>query len=143
MNQGVHYCAPYKKISSRPAEDYPIDVLSSVPPLLRASNPNEALPKPWPNGGLFSGPEPTPGCGYEAIYVPANSAYYINQNLRSANPPPGAIYQYVSFTREGNNLGSQPGVYWLNDGNNKYPADNRYMIRFVKESNEGQGNGGR
>ena len=139
MNQGFNYCSPYKKVSSRSPQDYPVDVPATVDPLLRASNPNEALPKPWPNGGLFSGPEPAPGSGYEAIYVPANSAYYINQNLRSANPPPGAINQYISFTREGNNLGSQPGVYWLNDGNNKYPADNRYMIRFIKNSGDYRG----
>lgn len=124
---------------NRGKTDYPVDVVSPVDPLLRASNPFESIPRPLPNGGLFSGPEPTPGSGYEAIYVPASSSYYINQNLRSANPPPGAVYQYISFTRPGNNLGSQPGVYWLNDGQNRYPADNRYMIRFIKNQPDYRG----
>ena len=140
MNDGVRYCPPYQQKKTNNIGDYAVDIEGSVPPLLRASNPNEALPKPWPNGGLFSGPEPAPGSGYEAIYVPANSAYYINQNLRSVdNLVPGSTTQYVSISRLGNNYAVQPGINWLNDANARYPADNRYMIRFVKDTPEYKG----
>lgn len=145
MNNGVKYCPPAYKKHSLNVGDYPVDVQSSVPPLLRGNNPQEYLQKPLPNGGLFSGPEPAPGSGYEAIYVPANSAYYINQNLRSVdNMVPGSTTQYVSISRSSNNMGVMPGVYWLNDDGkqgSKYPADGRYMIRFVKNTPEY--NGGR
>jgi hypothetical protein len=45
----------------------------------------------------------------------------------------------VSISRLGNNYAVQPGVSWLNDANAKYPADNRYMIRFVKDTPEYKG----
>jgi hypothetical protein len=35
---------------------------------------------------------------------------YINQNLRSANPPPGATTQYPGNIRPGNNWQGMPGV---------------------------------
>lgn len=37
--------------------------------------------------------------------------YLINVCLKSACPPPDAVYQYPGFTRPGNNIQSMPGVY--------------------------------
>jgi hypothetical protein len=54
-------------------------------------------------------------------------------NLKSANPPPGAEYSYVSTTRPGNNYSCRPGIFWLNDPNSKYPSNNRYHIQFSKD----------
>ena len=36
----------------------------------------------------------------------------IHHNLKSANPPPGAIYQYPGTIRCGNNYMAMPGVIW-------------------------------
>ena len=45
-----------------------------------------------------------------AIFNPS----YIQNNLRSANPPPGATEQYVGGDRLGNNYAPMPGTYWFN-----------------------------
>jgi hypothetical protein len=39
----------------------------------------------------------------------------INNNLRSANPPPMATEQYPGTNRLGNNYIAMPGVYWYSD----------------------------
>ena len=61
-------------------------------------------PKPSPNGGLYTGPEPPTNAPWASISVTPDVDYMINQNLRSANPPPGAIYQYPGNIRPGNNF---------------------------------------
>jgi hypothetical protein len=131
-NLNSHCAAPYN--SSPQNKDYIVDVVSEVPPELRWNNPHESVPEiAMPkNGGLFSGPEPKPGSGYEAIKVPPTGTYYIHYNLRSANPPPGALEHYCGTNRSSNNYLPMPNVYWLNDGSNRYPADNRYIIKFTK-----------
>lgn len=43
--------------------------------------------------------------------------HLINVVLRSACPPPDAIFQYPGFTRPGNNYQSMPGVYQDVHGN--------------------------
>lgn len=42
--------------------------------------------------------------------------YLIHVCLKSACPPPDAIYQYPGFTRPGNNEQKMPGVYESVDG---------------------------
>ena len=51
----------------------------------------------------------------------------IHNNLKSANPSPGATVQYVGTERLGNNYVSMPGVQWYNEGD----ARGLYRIRGV------------
>jgi len=67
-------------------------------------------PKPSRNGGLYTGQEPPAGSPWAAIPVVPDVDYMINQNLQSANPPPGAIYQYPGNIRPGNNFQAFPGL---------------------------------
>ncbi len=127
-----NYCKPNYKQSPFNT-DYPVDVKSDVAPELRAHNPSTALPPSPVNGGLFRGPQATGP--HASIPVPPNSSYYIHVNLKSANPPPGAEYSYISTTRPGNNYSCRPGVFWVNDPNSNYPTNNRYHIQFTKGLN--------
>lgn len=65
---------------------------------------------PRPNGGLFTGETFHEGAPYANIPVVPDSGYLIHYNLRSANPPKEALYQYPSTLRPGNNTPIQPGV---------------------------------
>lgn len=71
-----------------------------------------SMPPPPPslNGGLYTG-EPfakdAPWRNFPAI---PDAGYLIHYNLRSANPPPDAIYQYPGNVRPGNNYQTMPGV---------------------------------
>lgn len=65
-------------------------------------------PPPQRNGGLYSGPNSTKP--WAAIPVIPDVDYMTHVNLRSANPPPGAIYQYQGNIRPGNNFQSFPGL---------------------------------
>jgi hypothetical protein len=62
------------------------------------------------NGGLYSGPEAPPGAPWAAIPVVPDVDYLIHENLKSANPPAGALYQYPGNIRPGNNFQSFPGL---------------------------------
>jgi hypothetical protein len=115
-----------KKI--RGGRDFPVDSVSPVLPELRANNPYTAIPPSPVNGGLFSGKQAVGA--YASIPVPPTSTYYIHYNLRSANPPPGAIYHYPATNRMGNNYTPMPGIYWLNDETRD--MDGRYHIKFAK-----------
>jgi len=128
--QSVKYCQPqYKKSTYN--SDYPVDVKSDISPVLRANTPFEALPPSPVNGGLFSGPQAIGP--YASIPVPPSGTYYIHENLKSANPPPGATTHYIGYNRSTNNYLPMPGIFWLNDSHAKYPADNRYHIKFSKD----------
>lgn len=92
--------------------NYPVDKKSQIPIELRASGINEQIPPPPPNGGLYGGPvclKP-----WMPIPVTPTTTNLIQNNLRSANPPPGATEQYVGTNRKGNNYVGMPGVYWYN-----------------------------
>ncbi len=130
----ARFCNSQKKPSEF-KNDYPITVENGIPPGFR-NTPTEALPPPARNGGLFSGPEPPRGSGYEAIPVPASGIYYIAENLKSANPPPGATTHFCGTDRSSNNYFPMTNINWLNDPNARYPADNRYFILYSKDSNE-------
>jgi hypothetical protein len=62
------------------------------------------------NGGLYTGEPFVAGAAYGNVATVADADYMTNVNLRSANPPPEALYQYASFLRPGNNYVQQPGV---------------------------------
>jgi hypothetical protein len=67
-------------------------------------------PSPSPNGGWFTGTPYMEGAPWRTYDVTPDVTFMINKNLRSANPPPGAIFQYPGSYRPGNNAQSMPGV---------------------------------
>lgn len=84
---------------------------------IRDNDPYTAIPPSAPNGGLYGGPQSNRP--WASIPVVPTTANMINQNLLSANPPPGANVQYPGSNRLGNNYQAMPGVYWYNpDGMN-------------------------
>jgi hypothetical protein len=101
--------APYPQGS--PASGSPFDVPSQVPPGQQASSPTTAMPPAPLNGGLYGG-ESCLGKPWCSVPVPATSAAYINENLRSANPPKAALTQYPTGAqhRPGNSFTAMPGV---------------------------------
>ena len=52
---------------------------------------------------------------HASIPVVPTATNMIHHNLRSANPPPGAIHQYPGTNRDKNNYVPMPGVYWYAD----------------------------
>lgn len=92
--------------------DYTVVEEGSVPPAFRDNGPNTAMPPILRHGGLYSGPESQNP--WNSIRVTPTMTNYIQNNLRSANPPPGATEQYVGTPRLGNNYVPMPGVYWYN-----------------------------
>lgn len=124
----MSYCPQHKNIISQKV-NYPVDVESSVPPELRANDPNTTLAPPPVNGGLFSGPQSTQP--WAAIPVPPSATYMIHHNLVSAGPPPGATEQYPGGQRTGNNYTPMPGVVWYNDG--QHGHDGMYKIKAINE----------
>ena len=92
--------------------NYPVDKDSNVKPEFRSSGINSSMKPSAPNGGLYGGP----AClkPWMPIPVTPTATNLIQNNLRSANPPPGATEQYIGHIRKGNNYTSMPGVYWYN-----------------------------
>ena len=67
-------------------------------------------PKPSLNGGLFTGEPFVHGAPWANIPVIPDVDFMTNMNLRSANPPPGAIFQYPGNVRPGNNFQHNTGL---------------------------------
>lgn len=86
--------APYDRDESKLASaDYNIADVGYRPP-----------PKPSLNGGLYTG-EPFEETGLHRNFpVQPDSVNYHITNLKSANPPPGAMHQFPDTIRPGNNL---------------------------------------
>jgi len=61
-------------------------------------------PKPSLNGGLYTGEEFESDGLHRNFPVKADSVNYHINNLKSANPPPGVLYQFPDSIRPGNNL---------------------------------------
>lgn len=76
-----------------------LDDSSFVPP------PPRAL-----NGGLYTGEPFAKGAPWANVPVIPDVDYMTNVNLRSANPPPGALFQYPGNTRPGNNHQKNTGL---------------------------------
>ena len=108
----------------------PVDLNSEIPLHERWNSSDTRAPPPVPNGGLFGGPQAVGE--YASIHVIPTATNMINNNLKSANPPPGATTQYVGTNRDKNNYVPMPGVYWFNDTHsvNKGP----YSIKVVDPS---------
>lgn len=107
--------------------DYTVVKKTNIPPHMR-NNAITSMP-PSPNhGGLFSGPPSNNP--WNSIPVTPTMTNYVQNNLRSANPPPGATQQYIGSNRLGNNYVSMPGVYWHNPENMK----GMYAIKTTHQS---------
>jgi hypothetical protein len=68
------------------------------------------VPPPSLNGGLYTGKPFAQGAPYANVPVKPDVDYMIHTHLRTANPPPNAIYQYPGSVRPGNNWQEMPGV---------------------------------
>jgi hypothetical protein len=95
------------------SRNIPVDLNSEIPLHERWNCHQSRAPAPVPNGGLFGGPQATGA--HASIPVIPTATNMIHHNLRSANPPPGAIHQYPGTNRDKNNYIAMPGVYWYND----------------------------
>jgi len=74
------------------------------PPCYERAPPAGTLPPPSHNGGLFTGEPFLPGAPWRNFPAVPDSYYLIHHNLRSADPPLDALYQYPGGnTRPGNN----------------------------------------
>jgi hypothetical protein len=62
------------------------------------------------NGGLYTGEPFLKGAPWANVPVIPDVDYMINVNLRSANPPTQALYQYPGNTRPGNNYQKNTGL---------------------------------
>jgi len=94
--------------------NYTIEVKSNIPSEYRANDPNTSMPQNPKNGGIYGGnssKEP-----WMPISITPTATNYIKNNLKSANPPPGATEQYIGTNRLGNNYTSMPEIYWFDDG---------------------------
>lgn len=70
----------------------------------------DPLPLRALNGGWYTGEPFTKDAPWANVPVIPDASYMIHYNLRSANPPPGAITQYPSGNRPGNNTQIMYGV---------------------------------
>lgn len=103
----------------------------NVTPENRDSNPDSAIPLSPPNGGIYGGPQSSGP--WANIPVTPSMTNLIHNNLRSANPPPGATEQYIGTQRLGNNYIAMPGVSWFNP--NTPTFSNKYHMQVVNASN--------
>lgn len=80
----------------------------AVSPLIQASGPDVPVAPPSYNAGLYTG---VPFSGpWGNVPVAPTTTNYINNNLNSANPPPGGSVSYPGTQRLGNNYQAMPGV---------------------------------
>jgi hypothetical protein len=80
-------------------EDVESKQLPYVPPPPRAHN-----------GGLYTGEPFQKDAPWANVPVIPDVDYMTHVNLRSANPPPQALYQYQGNTRPGNNYQANTGL---------------------------------
>jgi hypothetical protein len=72
---------------------------------------HEPPPRPLLNGGLYTGEPFATGAPWANVPVIPDAGYMTHVALRSAGPPPGAIYQYPGVYRPGNSYSVLPGVH--------------------------------
>jgi len=127
----TQWCAPYDTVPSTQSNNrptmshYTVDSDGTVPLELRASGPDDAMPPSPPNGGLYGGVQSTKP--WANIPITPTATNYIQNNLKSALPPPGATEQYPSTNRLGNNYVAMPGVFWYRPET----TNNLYAIKGV------------
>ena len=128
MNSNFQNWCPYKEYKyETPSENhYIVDVEGSVEEVNRDKSPDTQMPPAEKNGGLYGGEQSIRP--WSSIPVVPTATNYIYNNLRSANPPPGATTQYVSLDRFGNNYSPMPEVKWYNPPK---PRNGLYKIKGV------------
>jgi hypothetical protein len=114
-------------------QNIPIDIKTNVPSTQQWSNPNVAAPQPQYQGGIYTGPQAYGPWGF--IPVTPTTSNMIHNNLRSANPPPGATVQYPGTNRLGNNFSAMPGVSWYNNTTEMNPG--QFRIKGTPCSSKG------
>jgi hypothetical protein len=73
--------------------------------------PGHVIPPPRAlNGGLFTGEPFLEGAPWANVPVIPDVDFMTNVNLRSANPPTEALFQYPGNTRPGNNFNQNTGL---------------------------------
>ena len=93
--------------------NYSVEVNTDIPHHYRSSNPHTPMPENPVNGGIYGGPSSKKP--WMPIAITPTATNLITRNLLSANPPPGAIKQFIGTNRLGNNYTSMPGVVWYNN----------------------------
>ena len=73
-------------------------------------NPTPNIPARELNGGLYTGEPFQRDAPWANVPVIPDAAYMTHFNLKSANPPTEALYQYPGSTRPGNNTLVMYGV---------------------------------
>ncbi len=127
----MSYC-PYHQIPITRNQAVSVVEASQVPPENRSKNIQTQMPPSPPNGGLYGGPQAT--FPWSNIPVVPTATNLIHHNLRSANPPPGAINQYPGGQRKGNNYIAMSGVYWYNGDNpNNVNSEGNYRIMTTRK----------
>jgi len=82
------------------------------------------IPEPTLNGGLYTGQPFSNNAPWANVPVRPTSAYMTHMNLRSANPPLGALFQLQAGHRPGNNSDdAMPGVKQFIGNENFGPFD--------------------
>ena len=107
-------------------QNYSIDVNSNVPLHLRDNNPFTQINRNTVNGELYGGNESNKP--WMPIKVTPTATNFIQRNLLSANPPPGATEQYVGTNRIGNNYTAMPNIHWFNPSSSTGP----YHLKVTK-----------
>lgn len=79
-------------------------------------NDNLGIPPRALNGGLYTGEPFKKDAPWGNVPVIPDAGFMVHYNLRSANPPQSALYQYPGTERPGNNTAVFPGVGQWNDG---------------------------
>lgn len=84
------------------------------------------------NGGLFTGEPFLEGAPWANVPVIPDVDYMTNVNLRSANPPVQALFQYPGNTRPGNNFQENTGLQRYQGSRGFTPAYNFSCIPCTK-----------
>ena len=128
LEDKISWCPVVKIDENLTKEHYSTVEPGKVPAVFRDYNPDSKIPPSPPNGGLFGGEQSKQP--WANIPITPSMTNLIHHNSRSANPPPGALEQYIGTERPGNNYSPMPGVYWYN------PPQQRgiYYIKGVKSS---------
>ena len=97
------------------SENYNVDKETSVSYELRSSAPDQKLNYKPVNGGLYRGKQSNEP--WMTIHVTPTATNLIMNNLKSANPPPGAQEQFIGTNRLGNNYSAKPDIKWYSKTN--------------------------
>lgn len=118
---------PYDKNESTLLEYYACSSIGST--TTNNDNTRFYAPPPLPslNGGLYTGEKFKENSGYRNFPNKPDSVYLHTKTLSSANPPPGAQYQFPDSFRPGNNVPDTHGL-----GLHKY--GNEHSIMCTKAS---------